>query len=461
MTLQEYSDIRDYLMEIFLDTEFFGKVYCVGGCVRDYVRGVPPKDIDLVVEIEGGGLMLASVLWKSGYLVSKPLEYRDFGVTKFRLSKFPEHEIEAVHTRLEDYFENSRNPKTEYGGIECDWKRRDFTINSLYQSLWLDKIFDPSGKGIEDIRMGIIRTTSDANTTFQEDPLRILRAIRFASCFGYKFDEECISGMCKNSNRLSLVSYERIESEVTKILTSENPKFGMETLGKTGCIKHVDPYLEAMIYLEQNKYHIGTVWEHTLEVIDKLKGQDKITLWAGLLHDIGKVTCKTIGDDGRVHFIGHAEVGANWAVDTLRYLGFSNQEIKEISELILHHMDFKNNLFPKDKKLRKLQHQLGRDQYLRLWNLIEADNMSHAPGYCIEGQRDYVLSRPMDMFDYKLPVTGYDVMEVRKIPGGPLVRKYLEHLLKLAYVNPELTKEDMLKRLRNLSPSKLGGKENE
>lgn len=461
MTTQEYLDIRDYLMEVLLETEFFNKVYCVGGCVRDYVRDVSPKDIDLVVEIEGGGIKLANYLWDNGYLVSPPVIYQNFGTTQFRLSKFPDHEIEAVQTRSEEYIDReSRNPSTGYGSMEDDWKRRDFTINALYHNLWAEVITDPSGKGMRDIKYGVIRTTSDPNTIFFDDPLRILRAVRFASCFGYVFGN-CIDGMIENSWRLGIISKERIVSEVTKILTSDNPKLGLKVLGNTGCLVYISFFLSKTRELSQNEYHIGSVWEHTLEVIDKLKGQDKITLWAALFHDIGKVLCKTTGEDGRVHFIGHAEKGAEMMKEILRDLHFSGQEIKEISELVLHHMDFKGNLRPKDKKLRRLQHQLGRNQYERLWNLIEADNMSHAPGYCIEGQRDYVLSRPMDMFDYKLPISGRDIMRVRKISAGPLVKKYLDHLLKLAYVNPSLTKEEMLKRLRNLSPSKLGGKENE
>lgn len=459
MTTQEYLDIRDYLMEILLETKFFGKVYCVGGCVRDYVRGVSPKDIDLVVEMEGGGIELANYLLDNGYLVSPPVVYQNFGTTQFRLSRFPSHEVEAVQTRSEEYINReSRDPRTGYGSMGDDWRRRDFTINALYHSLWSNDILDPSENGLEDIKHGIIRTTSDPETIFFDDPLRILRAIRFTSCFGYNLTQECMEGINKNSWRLGIISKERIVSEVTKILTSPNPKFGMGMLGSSGCIEHVSPYLSQTVELAQNEYHIGTVWEHTLEVIDKLRGQDKITLWAALFHDIGKVLCKTVGDDGRVHFFSHAEIGAERTNWILRKLHFSAQEIKEISELVLHHMDYKENLRPKDKKLRKLQHKLGRTQYLRLWNLIEADNMSHAPGYCISGQRDYVLSRPMDMFDYKLPISGRDIMRVRNIPPGPLVKKYLDHLLKLAYVNPGLTKEDMLKRLRNLSPTKLGGK---
>lgn len=460
MTTEEYINIRSYLMKILLSTEFFGKVYCVGGCVRDYVRDEEIKDIDLVVEMEGGGIKLTEYLWKYGYLVSPPVVYQNFGTTQFRLKKFPSHELEAVQTRSEEYIDRkSRNPTTGYGSMEDDWKRRDFTINALYHSLWSDDILDPSGKGLEDIVSGVIRTTSEADIIFFDDPLRILRAVRFASCFGYLLTPECLEGIKKNSWRLGIISKERIVSEVTKILTSPNPKFGMGMLGFSGCLGSISSYLDKTIGLTQNEYHVGTVWEHTLEVIDKLKGQDKVTLWAALFHDVGKVLCKSVGEDGRVHFIGHAEMGAMCIVgNDLRDLHFSSQEIKEISDLVLYHMEFKGNLRPKDKKLRKLQYKLGRTQYLRLWNLIEADNMSHAPGYCIEGQRDYVLSRPMDMFDYKLPVSGDDVMKIRGIQPGPLVRKYLDHLLKLAFVNPNLTKEDMLKRLRNLSPSKLGGK---
>ena len=147
--------------------------------------------------------------------------------------------------------------------------------------------------------------------------------------------------------------------------------------------------------------------------------------------------------------------------EIMRELRLPVDLIKEVQTLVARHMDFKGYApgIPKDKKLRKLQYLLGEKQYWRLLDLIEADNLSHAPGYCIEGQIEEIRKRTREMntmFNYSLPVSGADIMKVRKIGPSKLVKGYLEYLLKLAFVNPDLSREDMLKRLKNLSPKYLG-----
>lgn len=200
-----------------------------------------------------------------------------------------------------------------------------------------------------------------------------------------------------------------------------------------------------------------------MEVIEKCKHKDTIVLWAALLHDIGKLKTKTIDSSGAVHFIGHAEEGARMCDGILRRFKFPVADIKLIQTLVARHMDFKSyspDLHDlKNKKIRKLQYQLGETQYWRLLDLVEADNMSHAPGYCIEGQMKTLKERTLGMktmFKYQLPITGEDIMEVRKIEPGKLVKGYLDYCMKLAFVNPDITKDELLMRLKNLSPKYLG-----
>ena len=464
MRKEIYYKIKEKLKEYLKDSPYLDKTYCVGGCVRDLLLGKEIKDIDLVVELPGGGVGLARYLEELGVLLYPPVVYQNFGTTQFRLLEFPEHELEAVQTRSEKYISReSRNPVVGYGDLSMDWKRRDFTVNSMYQSISEDKILDLSGRGLEDLENKIIRTTSDPQVIFDDDPLRVLRCIRFSAKLGWKIEPETWKGVCDFSRRLEIISQERVTSEIEKILTSNNPSYGLDLLRRSGCLKVISGELYETTKITQNKYHIGTVWEHTLKVIEKCKHKDTIVLWAALLHDIGKLKTKTIDSSGAVHFIGHAEEGARMCDGILRRFKFPVADIKLIQTLVARHMDFKSyspDLHDlKNKKIRKLQYQLGETQYWRLLDLVEADNMSHAPGYCIEGQMKTLKERTLGMktmFEYHLPITGEDIMEVRKIEPGKLVKGYLDYCMKLAFVNPDITKYELLMRLKNLSPKYLG-----
>lgn len=464
MKKEIYYKIRKKLNDYLENSQYQDKTYCVGGCVRDLLLGKEIKDIDLVVELPCGGIDLAKYLEKLGALLYPPVIYQNFGTTQFKLSDFPEYELEAVQTRSEKYISReSRNPVVGYGDLSEDWRRRDFTVNSMYQPISDDKILDPSGKGLENLRDKIIQTTSDPQVIFDDDPLRVLRCIRFSAKLGWKIEPETWKGVCDYSGRLEIISQERITSEIEKILTSDNPSYGLNLLEKSGALKIISKELYQTTKMTQNKYHIGTVWEHTLEVVEKCKNKDLITLWAALFHDIGKLETKTIDNLGNVHFIGHAEKGAEVCEEILRKLKLPKHKIDLIKTLVARHMDFKSyapDLHDlKDKKIRKIQHQLGEEQYYRLLDLVEADNMSHAPEYCIEGQMKTLEKRTKEMktmFNYTLPISGADIMKVRKIEPGKLVKGYLDYCMKLAFVNPEITREELLKRLKNLSPKHLG-----
>ena len=244
-----------------------------------------------------------------------------------------------------------------------------------------------------------------------------------------------------------------------KILTSQNPVMAMEQLRKTGAMHDILPELEETYDMTQNKYHFGTVWEHTMAVMEHLMS-DKLGLrMAALLHDIGKIRTRT-ETEGKVHFLKHELASAEMVDELLRLLQYSNDFIHEVAFLVENHMISKSwgkeCERMKDKTLRKLQYLCGTEERFRdLMLLIDADNKAHAPEYCMPHQVDLILQRTEEMkaegtamFGYKLPITEEEVMELKGIGSGPEVKECLDYLMKLAFVNPLRDKDLAIKHLK-------------
>ena len=265
--------------------------------------------------------------------------------------------------------------------------------------------------------------------------------------------------MVRNVNRLEIITKERIKDELDKMLACQHPVMAMELLRKTGAMHYVIPELEETYDMTQNEYHFGTVWEHTLSVLDNLKSDRLELRMAALLHDIGKIRVRTV-EDGRVYFLKHELASADMVDELLRPLKYSNEFIKEVTFLVRNHMVCKTWGYEcehiKTKKLRKLQYECGTEERFRnLMLLIDADNNAHAADKCMPRQVELILNRTEEMkangsamFGYKLPLTGKDVMEIKGIKPGPEVKECLDYLLKLAFANPLRDKEDVIKHLK-------------
>ena len=476
MTIDKFKEIVKWLGKVIKGSRFENNVYVVGGAVRDFCMGLNIKDIDLVItNIPDGGLLFAEWMEKNGHTKGSVVTYPTYGTAMFKPSEFPEVELECVMTRGEQYHDkNSRNPETYFGTMEDDAFRRDLTINALYMKVENGEILDPTGKGLEDMENHLIRiTNTNPDIVLTDDPLRSLRVCRFASRFGWKIEKETYKALIRNADRLEIISKERIQDEFVKILLSKNPVMGMELLQDTGLLIQFIPEFGGLFDMKQNIYHdFCTVWEHTLKVVqhasvmyeDDLE-KKKLLMLGAVLHDIGKLTTMTMRD-GKVHFYNHEFESERMSREILRNLKFPNDVIDEVCFIVKNHMCFKGagDNTPKDKSIRKFQYECKTKERFELAvKLMHADNLSHGKKYCLPNQGIKILNRSNelvesgeDMFGYKLPIDGNDIMEYKGIGPGRDIKKYQEYLLKMAFNNVKtLDREACFKYIKNIDVSRI------
>lgn len=465
MNKNKFIEITNYIRDIIQDTEFEQHVYVVGGSVRDLIMELEIKDIDLVIDLPQGGIRFADFCESKG-LTGKVVIYETYGTAMFHFKKFPEEEMECVMTRGEKYTDaGSRNPVTKFAPIDEDAFRRDLTINALYYNISKRKVEDFTGYGIRDIKEGILSVPMEVcsddehkiDQTFIDDPLRILRVIRFHTRFGYNISEGTLEAMKRNVDRLSIITVERINMELCKILMSQNAVSGIKLIQSIGVMKYVIPELEECIGLEQNAYHFGDVWVHTLAVLEndcRLFEPDLVCRLACLLHDIGKIKCRTV-KDGKVHFYDHEYVGCDVAKEILKRLKFDNNTIDEVCFIIRNHMrtkGFQDDCRKmKDKSINKFMHICDtKERFLRTCRVIEDDNLAHEKSHCIKGQyaKFVECAENSKMFGYRLPINGDDVIKELGVEPGPIIKEILKQVLSNAYNNPDISRESCLKLMK-------------
>ena len=410
------------------------EAYVIGGYVRDHYLRRPSTDIDVVVV--GSGVAVAEELGRE--LGAKVTIYKTYGTAMLH---WRDAEVEFDGARRESYSPESRNPQVEPGTLEDDQRRRDFTINALAWCLngtRFGELVDPFG-GLDDLDDCIIRTPCEPDKTFSDDPLRMMRAVRFASQLGFDIDDDTFDGIARQAERIKIITRERISVELNKILASPVPSIGLTLMRSSGLLKYVLPELDRMAGVERRGKHAHKDnFEHTMKVLDNVaKRSDDLWLrWAALLHDIGKPQTKAYDQRSGWTFHQHEAVGSKLVPQIFRRLRLPlNEPMRFVQKMVFLHMRpivLSEDIIT-DSAVRRLLFEAG-DDIDSLMLLCEADITSGIDSKVQRYLRNFELVREKlrdleerdRVRNFQPPISGDLIMKTYNLPPSSIIGEIKE-----------------------------------
>ena len=449
------SPLLRKLGTIFTEKGF--EIALVGGPVRDAFLGKETNDLDFTTSANPDEIL--TVL--KGHVDTHWDIGREFGTIGARIG---DTTVEITTYRADEYDPESRKPVVAFGKkLEDDLFRRDFTVNAMALRLPEGVFVDPFN-GLQDLLDGVIKTPGEPEVSFSDDPLRIMRAARFASQLGFQIQEDTFRAMKSMAERISIISAERVQGELSKLLLGEYPREGLEALVDSGLAELILPELPALKLEVDEHHHHKDVYEHTLRVVEQaisyeeqynLKN-DLVLRLAALMHDIGKPATRRLESGGGVTFYHHDVVGAKLATKRLKELRYDNDTVKGVAKLIELHLRFfgYSDQAWSDSAIRRYVRDAG-DQLTRLHvltradvttrNQKKADRLAHA--YDDLEQRIAVLSEQEQLDALRPDLTGEEIMEILDLKPGPEVGLAYKYLLELRLEEGPLPQEDARSRL--------------
>ncbi|MFG3390738.1 CCA tRNA nucleotidyltransferase [Streptomyces rochei] len=451
--LLRVAPVADELARRFQEAGF--SLALVGGSVRDALLGQLGNDLDFTTDARPQDVLKivrpwADALWEVG------IAFGTVGAQK------DGYQIEVTTYRSEAYDRTSRKPEVSYGdSIEDDLVRRDFTVNAMAVALPEKKFIDPHG-GLDDLAARVLRTPGTPEESFSDDPLRMMRAARFAAQLDFEVAPEVVKAMTDMAGRIDIVSAERVRDELNKLILSPHPRKGLSLLVETGLAERVLPELPAL-RLERDEHHRHKdVYDHTLIVLEQAmaleeEGPDLTLRLAALLHDIGKPRTRRFEKDGRVSFHHHEVVGAKMTKKRMTALKYSNELVKDVSRLVELHLRFHGYGTGEwtDSAVRRYVRDAG-PLLERLHKLTRSDcttrnkRKASALSRAYDGLEERIaqLQEQEELDAIRPDLDGNQIMEILGIRPGPAVGQAYKHLLELRLENGPMEHDAAVAALR-------------